>query len=172
MYGLLFNLSKRFRTFLAYAFLQDDETFWTHVEEQIGDAEVGQETETLLKYLVVGDGDEGRVCCVGSARRDEGAEVGGEGQWAMDNGQWRMDNGPVLSLWKDEVGGALVGGVDVEQLGNESDESFVEIEEEAGGTFVEGGEVVGIIFEERRMTIGTANGIPVMVAPVAVVADA
>ena len=43
------------------AFLQDQQTFRSHVEQQVGDAEVGQETELFLEHLIIGLRMERRV---------------------------------------------------------------------------------------------------------------
>ena len=43
------------------AFAQHDEVFRPHVEEEVADAEVGEEACALSEHLVVGDGVEARV---------------------------------------------------------------------------------------------------------------
>ena len=47
--------------FCQKALFQHDERFWAHVEEEIDDAEIGQEAEALLEDLVIGHGTEGGI---------------------------------------------------------------------------------------------------------------
>ena len=47
-----------------------------------------------------------------------------------------------------------------------------EVQEEAGRTLVERCEIISIVFEEGRVPIGAADGVPVVMPPVPVVADA
>ena len=62
---------------------------------------------------------------------------------------------------------------DVEEAADDLVESGIEIDEVVvGSRGEEGGELIGIILEERALAVGGAQGVPVVVAPVAVLADA
>ena len=63
-------------------------------------------------------------------------------------------------------------GMNVEQLANLLADGFVEVEEIVPALFEERTQVVLIIHEEGRVAVGRLQGVPMEVAPVAVVADA
>ena len=71
----------------------------------------------------------------------------------------------------EECVGGLHLWMDVEQLAHQHGDVVIEIDKELPFALKERREVVGIEFEERRLAVGTADGIPVQVAPVAMVAD-
>ena len=63
-------------------------------------------------------------------------------------------------------------GMYIEQLANLLADGFVEVEEIVPALFEERAQVVLIIHEEGRVAVGRLQGVPMEVAPVAVVADA
>lgn len=63
-------------------------------------------------------------------------------------------------------------GVDVEQFAAFVDEGFVEVYEEGPRSLVEGTEIVLEVFEEGRVEVGGLQGVPMLVLPIAVGADA
>ena len=63
------------------------------------------------------------------------------------------------------------GLLDVKEGGDQRHEFFVEVCKELPLLLVEWGEVVGIILKERRLPITTLERHPMLVTPVAVVAD-
>ena len=67
--------------------------------------------------------------------------------------------------------GIMDGGMNIEQLANLLADGFVEVEELVPALFEERAQVVLIIHEEGRVAVGRPQGIPMEVAPVAVVAD-
>lgn len=62
--------------------------------------------------------------------------------------------------------------LDVEQFAHLKRYLHVEIIEICGAALKERAYVVGVVFEERRLTVGRHEGVPVQVPPIAVVADA
>ena len=72
----------------------------------------------------------------------------------------------------DVVRGALHVGSEVYQRADQTAEGFVEVHQELVLPLVEGAEIVLVILEERRVVVGGLQGVPMQVAPVAVVGDA
>ena len=63
------------------------------------------------------------------------------------------------------------GFANVEQRGNHRHQLLVEVCKEFPLLFIEGGKVIGIIFKERRLPITALQSNPVLMSPVAMVAD-
>ena len=62
--------------------------------------------------------------------------------------------------------------VKVEQMENQRLEIGIEIHKIAIGTAIDGFEIIGIIGEEGTAVVGRDDGLPMLVAPVAMIADA
>ena len=92
--------------------------------------------------------------CVRAAGRDRGAEVG------------------INTRRVDEGGGKAGVSVYVKKGTYELLQGFIEIYEETGRFVIEGEEVICIVFEERRVAVGTSDRVPVVVTPCTVVANA
>ena len=63
-------------------------------------------------------------------------------------------------------------GLEVQQFAALGNEDFVKVHEERPVAFVEGAEIVLKIFEEGGVEVGSLQGVPMLVLPVAVGADA
>ena len=123
---------------------EDDAGLGSHVEEEVADAEAGEEAVAAGKDLVVGDGTEARVVGKGASGADELAAV----------------LGAVRGLRGVGGSGAHANG-DVEEAAEREAQAFVEVHEEAGGMREEGLEVVSVVVEEGALAIGADEGLPV-----------
>ena len=61
--------------------------------------------------------------------------------------------------------------MNIYQFADQSAEFFVEIEQKLVFLFVEGTEIVFVVFEERSIVVGRLNSVPMQVSPVAVVGN-
>ena len=110
-----------------------EDRFVAHVEEEVEDAEVGQETVFLLIDLIIG----------------QRLEVGiGKGIFRTD-GVTQVDSGGGLV-----GGGELDVGVDVEEFAHLLYDVEVELEEGVPMVVEEGAQVVGVIVEEGALAVG------------------
>ena len=145
------------RPLIPKAVAEHQQALRPHVEQQVDDAEVGQEAQTLLKHLIVGLRAESRV---GRAEVLLGVDA----------------LAAVLGLAGGEVGAvrraATQVRLDVDEGAHQAAQRFVEVHEELVPLLVEGAEVVPVVLEERGVVVGRLQGVPVQVAPVAVVGDA
>ena len=62
--------------------------------------------------------------------------------------------------------------LDIEEFAHRLTDCLVEVEQELPTLLEEGTDIILIIVEERRLTIGALQGVPVEMAPIAVIADA
>lgn len=138
------------------ALLQHQQALRSHVEQQVNDAQVGQETQFLLKYLIVGLWRE-----VGVFQSEILFGVDAFAEVCLICGEL----GPVF-------GGAFQFGLYVEQGADEAAEFFVEVYQELISLLVEGAEVIFVVFKKGCMVVCRFDGVPVQVSPVAVVGDA
>ena len=69
-------------------------------------------------------------------------------------------------------GGAFHAGRKVDERAHQAAEGFVEVHQELVPMLVERAKLVFVVFEERRVIVGRFEGVPMQVAPVAVVGDA
>lgn len=125
--------------FCQKALFQHDERFWAHVEEEIDDAEIGQEAEALLEDLVIGYGAEGGI---GLVVRELGMDAFAEVLNAL--GSLRLVEGASNHL-----------GMQVDEVANQLHQRLVVIHQEGVAfLFVEGGEVVAIVLEIGGVVVG------------------
>lgn len=151
------NIAKKWSIGAFGRLLEIEDAFIALVHQQVEDAQVGKKTLLRTKDLVVSLGLELRV---------------GQGMLGAD-GIAEVVDALGCTFFRGEVGGGgLYLWLDVEQLAHQCGDVVVEVDEELPPALEEGREVVGIELEEGRLTIGTADSIPVQVSPVAVVADA
>ena len=140
----------------AVALLQYQQAFRSHVEQQVDDAEVGQEAKSLLEHLVVRLWGELRVFA---------GEV-----------FFRMDAFAEICFVCGEIGpvfrGAFQFGLYVYQRADEAAKFFVEVNQKLIFLLVEGTEVVFVVFKKGCVVVCRLDGVPVQVSPVAVVGDA
>lgn len=128
-----------------------------HVAEQVEDAEVGLEAMPLPVDLIVGRG--GEVGVGQRALRMDGlAEVGLGG------------NGGTAS--HSILRGGDDGGLEAQQLAHLAGDGHVEVEEELPLLGEEWLQVVGVELKERAFAVGRAECVPVLLAPLPVVAHA
>ena len=145
-----------------------------HVEQQVEHAEVGPEAVAAGEDLIVGPRLEGRVgqrvlgvdgVAVVVGHRAAGLGPGQRGRGAVARGRaWR--HGGAVGR------GVADGGVYVEQAAHRFADGLVEVAQVLPAALEEGAQVVGVILEEGRLAVGRHQGVPVQMAPVAVVADA
>ena len=136
------------------AFVEDEYALGPHVEQEVHDAQVGDESVLLLEHLV--------VCC--------GAVVlvvlpGGLGHYCMAEIGHSIGTFLVYFGW-------LQRCVYPDEAAHQLGQLPVEIVEELNLLLVKGAEVILVVLEEGGMAVGRLEGVPVLVAPVAVVADA
>lgn len=136
--------------------LQYQQAFGSHIEQQVRDAQVGQEAQPFLEHLVIGLRAE-----VGVLRAEVllGVDAFAEVVFAGSEGGLVVRGAFHLRFQPDE-------------RADQAAQGFVEVGQELVLLFVEGAEVVLVVFEERGMVVGRFQSIPVQVAPVAVVGDA
>ena len=141
-----------FLTFLLYKI---EDAFGSHVEQQVENAEVGQEAGLLLIHLVIAVRHEVGIGC-GMLGIDSRSEVG---EWCR------------LEGWRDEIGCQSDRRMNVDEFAHFYADGLVEIEQKRPSLLKERAQVIGIVFKERGVAVGRLQGLPVHVAPVAVVAD-
>jgi len=135
-----------------------EDAFITHVEQEVEDRKVGQEAMLLLIHLIIRLGLEIRI-----RQRVLGAD--------------RLAKVDFRGRRKEEGGRSILRGqgdfgLDVDQFAHFSPNGLVEIEQIVPTLFEERTDVVLIIFKEGRLAVGTLQGVPMQMPPVAVVADA
>lgn len=137
---------------------EPENAFVAHVEEQVDDAEVGQEAVAAGIDLIVGV--DTSVAVVGRQLRTDGVA-------AVVSGV-----GTVGRIMPGILTGEGDAGADVEQLAKHVADGFVEVEQVFPPAFKEGAQVVLVVFKERAVAVGRHDGVPVQMPPVTVVADA
>ena len=132
--------------------LEGKNGFGAEVEEEVEDAEVGEEGAFVVEDLVVGLGDEagGFGGSLGVQAVAEVSPIGRE------------------LAFGEEGFGFTHRGVYPQQVADGGVQGLVEIEEVAGSLFEEGTEVVLVIIKIGTGFVGSDQGVPVQVLPVAV----
>lgn len=142
------------RRSVFYALLQHEAGLRSHIEEQVHDAQVGQKAVLLLEHLIVGRRSERLVGFIARFGADGFSEIVG------------LHGGGV-----NVVTGRAYVGCQAEPMANQLLEGRVKVDEVGEVLTVDGQKVVGHIFKKRAVLITTFQGVPVQVAPVAVVAQ-
>ena len=132
--------------------MQHQQGLRPHVEQEVSDAEVGQEAVLRGKYLIVGLGTELRIGLPGMFRRDEVAQV--------------VRALFLISRRRQHL------RVEVDEFAHLAHDGRVEIEEELPFVGKEGAEVVLVEFEEGTVHVRRRQRLPVLSPPMAVVAQA
>ena len=136
--------------------LQKENAFGTHIEQEVENAEIGEETSLGRKDLIVGLGREERIGL---------RTLGHDGIAIIDNIVIQQVALDILLCQRD-------GRTHVEQGAYYGTNLHVEVEKEVVATIEERVKVVGIVFEERRLAISSLQRIPMELTPAPVVADA
>jgi hypothetical protein len=149
------EMKKQSLLFCGRNALQEDEAFGAAVEEHVDDAEVGDKAQLLEEDLIIRTGEEcGIDCPIVFFRVDDVAEV-------VFVGCER------LSVFV----GATDDGLHIYQSADEAGERFVEVDEVGEVLFVERSEVVLVELVIRRGVVSRLDGVPMQVAPLAMVGD-
>ena len=138
--------------------LENDDGFWSHVEDEVNDAQIGQKTMFGGEYLIVGCGTERSI--------EREVLLGGDDVAKISDSIGR-NNCFLLVL-----SGALQPRMNVDEFAAFRYQCFVEIEQIVMFFLVERTKVVLIVFEERTIEIAGTESLPMLVSPVAVFADA
>ena len=133
------------------AVADDGERFRSHVEEEVDDAQVGQEAVAMAEHLIIflwfemrwgslplGCEEEPEVFCI------------------------------VCSF---ELAGQFRFWLQVYKVADGVAQGFVEVEQIFPRTFIERTEVIGVVLKERACRIGCNECLPMEMLPVTVVAD-
>lgn len=136
------------------AFVEDEYALGTHVEQKVRDAQVRDEAVLLLEHLI--------ICCRMKLMVVLPSGLGG---YCMTKIGHSIG---VLSVFDSR----LQRHVQSDEAARQPSQLHIEIVEELELLLVEGTEVVLVILEEGGVAVGRLEGIPVLMAPVAVVADA
>lgn len=142
--------------YLTGGLLQYEQALRPHVEKQVYDAEIGQETKTLLKHLVIGDGAEGRIL---RTVLFLGVNTLTEVVWFVFRGC--VVGGCPLHVW-----------FEVDETAYQTAKCFIEVCQKFVLLLVEGTEVIFVVFKEGSVIVGRFQCVPMQVTPVAVVGDA
>ena len=142
--------------YLTGGLLQYEQALRPHVEKQVYDAEIGQETKTLLKHLVIGDGAEGRIL----------RTVLFLGVNTLTEVVWLVFRSHVVG------GRPLYVRCEVNETAYQAAKCFIEVRQKFVLLLVEGAEVIFVIFEEGSVVVGRLQCVPMQVTPVAVVGNA
>ena len=135
-----------------------EDTFITHVEQEVEDRKVGQETVFLLIHLIVGLGLEVRI---------RQRVLGGDRLAVVDfRGRRKEEGGRSILRGQGDF------GLYIDQFAHFGPDGLVEIEQIVPALFKERTDIVLIICKERRFAVSTLQGVPMQMPPVAVVADA
>ena len=141
---------------MCIQYLKEKDAFRSHVEQEVENAEIGQESCSGCKHLII-------------LARLEAAV----GQWTL-----RHYGFPIIhrSLRQHVTFHVLVGEAQfwthVEQFTHLMAYLHVEVEEVIVATLEKRMQVVCIILKERRLAVCALQGIPMQLSPTSVVADA
>jgi len=142
------------RRSVFYALFQHEACLRPHIEEQIHDAQIGDEAVLLLEHLIVGRRSERLVGFIARFGADGFSEIVG------------LHGGGV-----NVVTGRAYVGCQAEPMANQLLEGRVEVDEVSEVLTVYGQKVVGHILKKWTVFVAALQGVPMQMAPVAVPAQ-
>ena len=154
-------------------YLQIEDTFRSHIEKKVEHTQIGLEAVFALVHLIIAAGSEVWVS-LGMFGGDDITEV-------MRTGHHRLAEVGCARPGYSLIGQLAVGYIDrrgtevwteVKKGTHRAAYLQIEVIEIVPLALKEGAQVVSIILEERRLTVGTQQGVPMEMAPIAVIADA
>lgn len=133
-----------------------------HIEKQVNDGKIGEKTVAEAKDLEIRNRMERRVGVVGQFRADALAEI----VYRFLAGQSEGLGVEIRTVVHADIGMVL------KEVEDKMLQGFVEIDEKAVVPVEDRKEIVGVVFKECTAVVGRDDGLPVLVAPFAVLADA
>lgn len=146
--------TNRHRPTLHNAAFENEARLRSHIKEEVGDTQIWQETELLSEYLII----------------FAGRKVGIEAEICFgpyEFPQVLFAVGDLVIVFREHDFGAQI-----QQFAHLRHDGTIEFHEAIEALLIERAKLIGVIEEIRTLLIGTDQGIPMQMPPIAVLTDA